>query len=132
MIRMRRARGQAIVEFALVLPIFLLLVFAITEFGRIWMIQHVLTTASRSGARVGILPSSTTSEVTTAVNNYLTPPKFDPAQASISMTNVGVSAPSGAVTSVTVAYSYQVLSGSLIPQLQGTLMLTSTTQMRHE
>ena len=32
----RRQEGQSLVEFALVIPIFLLLLFGIIEFGRIW------------------------------------------------------------------------------------------------
>ena len=121
------------VEFALVLPIFLLLVFAITEFGRIWMIQHILTTASRSGARVGILPSATQGDVTNAVNKYLNAANLDPADCSTTPSaTVGTSGSSGDDVSVTVNYNFEVLSGSAIPQLQGTLVLTSTTTMRHE
>ena len=130
--RFRRREGQAIVEFALVLPMFLLLVYAITEFGRIWMVQHVLTTASRAGARTGILPSSETSDVTTAVNNYLTAAGLDLALTGTQMSGVGTGTSSGDPTSVTVTYNFSVLSGSMISSLQGTVQLTSTTVMRHE
>ena len=130
--RRRRDRGQAVVEFALILPLFVMLVFAICEFGRVWMNQHVLTTASRTGVRVGILPSSTTGDVQTAVDNHLTAAGLDPNSASISMSNVGTSASSGAVTSVSVSYDVAILTGSLIPALQGTITLNSATTMRHE
>ena len=130
--RTRTDAGQAAVEFALVLPLFVLLVFAICEFGRVWMNQHVLTTASRTGARVGILPSSTTGDVQTAVDNHLTAAGLDPTNASVSMSNVGTSASSGDVTSVSVSYDVAILTGSLIPALQGTITLNSATTMRHE
>ena len=48
------ARGQTIVEFALVLPIFLLIVFGIFDFGRIVFLQSQLENAVREGVRTGI------------------------------------------------------------------------------
>jgi len=46
-----RERGAAAVEFALVMPILLLLVFAIIDFGRLLNQQITLTEAAREGAR---------------------------------------------------------------------------------
>ena len=54
-------RAAAVVEFAVVAPVLFLLVFGMIEFGRMVMVQQVLTNASREGARVGILDGSTTS-----------------------------------------------------------------------
>ena len=47
--------GQALVEFALVLPIFLLILFGIVEFARAWNIYEVLTDAAREGARNAVV-----------------------------------------------------------------------------
>jgi len=44
--------GQSLIEFALVLPILLLVVFGITELGRAIMVTSVLNAASREGARL--------------------------------------------------------------------------------
>ena len=44
-------RGAAAVEFALVLPILIILIFFIIEFGRLYNIQISLTGAARAGAR---------------------------------------------------------------------------------
>ena len=49
-------RGQAMAEIALVLPLFLLFVFAIIEIGRAWGAKQGLTSAAREGARILILP----------------------------------------------------------------------------
>ncbi|MGA2061629.1 MAG: TadE/TadG family type IV pilus assembly protein [Thermoguttaceae bacterium] len=72
----RQRRGAAAVEFAIVAPVFFLLVFGMIEYGRMVMVQQVLTNASREGARVGVLdpPTGQTSLpiVTSTVNNYLT------------------------------------------------------------
>jgi Flp pilus assembly protein TadG len=47
-----RDGGAAAVEFALVLPILLLLLFGIIDFGRLYFTQITLTDAAREGARV--------------------------------------------------------------------------------
>lgn len=49
----RRQRAQAMVEFALVLPLLLLLLYGIVEFGRLIFMYASLVTASREGARYG-------------------------------------------------------------------------------
>lgn len=46
-------RGQGIVEFALVLPVFLIFVLGIMEFGRLLFIYAATQTASREGSRFG-------------------------------------------------------------------------------
>ena len=50
-----RDRGAAAVEFALVLPILLLLMCGIVDFGRALHAQVVLTQAAREGARLAAL-----------------------------------------------------------------------------
>lgn len=44
-------RGQALAEFALVLPLILLFIAAILEFARAWNIKQAVTDAAREGAR---------------------------------------------------------------------------------
>ncbi|PKM76263.1 MAG: pilus assembly protein TadE [Firmicutes bacterium HGW-Firmicutes-15] len=48
-------QGQALVELALVLPILLMLLFGIIEFGRIFGAYMVITNLSREGARYGVV-----------------------------------------------------------------------------
>lgn len=50
--------GAAAVEFALVLPLLLLLVFGIMDFGRAYNMQIALTQAAREGVRVAALGGS--------------------------------------------------------------------------
>ena len=54
----RRSRGQALVEFALIAPVFLVLVFAIIEGGRFVFFYEVLNNATREGARYAIIHGS--------------------------------------------------------------------------
>lgn len=52
---MKRARGQALVEFALVAPLFFTLLFGIVEVGRFIFYYEVLNNATREGARYAIV-----------------------------------------------------------------------------
>jgi Flp pilus assembly protein TadG len=47
----RPRRGQALIEFALILPVILLLVVGMLEFARAWNLHQVMTDAAREGAR---------------------------------------------------------------------------------
>ena len=47
----KNQRGQALVEMALVLPVLILLMFGIVEFGRIYSSQLMINSVAREGAR---------------------------------------------------------------------------------
>jgi Flp pilus assembly protein TadG len=51
----RGERGQALAEFALVLPLVLLFIAGIIEMGRAWNIKEVVTDAAREGARYTVV-----------------------------------------------------------------------------
>lgn len=59
---MRRsgAKGQALIEFAVVVPLLMLLVLGIFEFGRIYHAKLVVTQAVREGARRAVVVTGTT------------------------------------------------------------------------
>jgi Flp pilus assembly protein TadG len=59
----RRSPGQSLVEFALVIPLFLLLFMAIVDFGSAVFTYNSLTNAAREGARLAIVNQDTTSVV---------------------------------------------------------------------
>lgn len=66
-------RGGSMVEFALILPILIVLLFGIIEFGILIYNQQVLTNAAREGARRGIVqdtPRIQASEINQTVQNY--------------------------------------------------------------
>lgn len=48
----RDQRGAAALEFALIAPLLVLLLFGIIEFGRVWSARNVYISAAREGARV--------------------------------------------------------------------------------
>jgi hypothetical protein len=58
----QRSTGQALAEFALVAPIFFLLLFALIEFGRAVYCVEMLKSAAREGARYGIVHGAQSGE----------------------------------------------------------------------
>ncbi len=64
-------RGAALVETAIVLPIFFMVVLGIIEFGRAFMVAQLLNNAAREGTRIAIMAGSTNTEVETAVQNFV-------------------------------------------------------------
>ncbi len=67
----KHRRGAAAVEFAIVAPLFFLLIMGMIEIGRGVMVQQIITNASREGARLAVLPGSTTAEVNTRIDDIL-------------------------------------------------------------
>ncbi|MFL5327298.1 MAG: TadE/TadG family type IV pilus assembly protein [Gemmataceae bacterium] len=64
-------RGTHTVEFALAFPIFATFLLGLIEVGRGFMVAGLLSNAAQAGCRAGVVPSATTSTVTTAVDSYL-------------------------------------------------------------
>lgn len=125
----RERRGAALVEFALVAPVFLLLIVGSIEFGRAIMVQEALTNASREGARVGVLDGATTSDVTTAVNTYLTGMSISGATTSVSPTDPGTTA-NGTQVTVLVSIPYSTVTWVPSPWFLKNATLSAVTVMQ--
>jgi Flp pilus assembly protein TadG len=73
--KIRRAqRGNAMIEFVLVLPLLLVLLLGAIDWGFYFMIREAVINATREGARVGSVATSSaaaTTDAKTAVRNYL-------------------------------------------------------------
>jgi Flp pilus assembly protein TadG len=127
----RGRRGAAAVEFAVVAPVYFLFVFGMIEYGRMVMVQQILTNAAREGARVGILDNSTMSGVTAAANQYLTPANINGATITASP-NPPSSAAAGTPVTVTVAVAFNRVSWLPAPLFLGGTTLSYTATMRRE
>jgi Flp pilus assembly protein TadG len=126
----RTRRGAAVVEFAVIAPLFFMMVFGIIEFGRALMVQQILTNASREGARRAIVEGATASEVKELVSDYLS-------NASVSGSTTQVSPQSlqavGMGDKVTVTVSVPYASVAWMPSwFLGNNTLTASTTMRGE
>ena len=81
--KLRSQQGASVVEFALILPLLVVLIFGIIEFSLALYDKAIITNASREGARVGVVARWDTSvtparynplhiiEIQTTMNNYL-------------------------------------------------------------
>lgn len=81
-------RGQSVVEFALIVPIFLLMVLGVVEFGRAWNIHQVVQEAAREAVRVGVVYQGSDhnemrADITEVVSRNLALVGLDPAAADI-------------------------------------------------
>jgi Flp pilus assembly protein TadG len=61
--RSTRRRGSTAVEVALTLPIFIMFLAALMEFGHVLFVSHMLKAAAKSGARYGSTDGITTAQV---------------------------------------------------------------------
>lgn len=134
----RNKHGVVAVEFSLVLPVLLLLVFGIIEFGLAMYDKAVITNASREAARAGVVlknPKMTTAQIQNVALNYCQNHLITLG----SSTSPTVTVPSGQGGSfgtpltVTVTYSYSGLAlGAMIRPFTGPLQLAATTVMNNE
>ena len=125
-------RGAAAVEFALVLPVLVVVLFGIIEFGLILYSKEVLTNASREGTRAGIVqatPKLTVAQIQGIVTNYITGTGVTGTW-NTTVTGAGGLFGTNLTVTVTLPYNYLVLPN--FTTLTGPLTLTATTVMRHE
>jgi Flp pilus assembly protein TadG len=64
----KHCKGQALVEMAIILPLLLLLVLGIFEFGRAMYIKNTLTNAARAGARAAVVTYGISNSGQVAIN----------------------------------------------------------------
>lgn len=126
-------RGQTLVEFALILPLFLLMFFAMVDFGRGFYTWLLVTNAAREGARVAATQQPA-SAVQTRINDALG--GLDPVELTITLTNIQGSR--GQAVEVDLAYDFEFVTpiGGFVAILGGgsleTPTITSHSSMRLE
>src|SRR5207249_4329934 len=130
----RRERGQGLVEFVLVLPIFLLLVFSIIDFGMGFHAWLTVTNSAREGARVGAV-RSTQAQIVQKVKD--TSSELNSCNMTITVTNA--QGTPGTSVIVKVDYDYTLITplDAIMNRISGgkvgpKLKFTSTADMRLE
>ncbi|MBI5576004.1 MAG: pilus assembly protein [Deltaproteobacteria bacterium] len=123
----RSEKGQSLVEFSLVLPIFLFLLVGIAEFGRAWMTRNILTGAAREAVRIAAVQGNSSS-ATARANNILSSAGIN--GASVVLNDDGTAYGTCAAT---VSYNFPLAVAGFLPGLSGTsIPLSSSTSMRKE
>lgn len=136
-------RGTSAVEFAIVLPLLVVFIFGIIEFGLVFYNKAMVTNASREAARTGIVyrdPPVTVVEIQSVVDNYCGGllVSFGSSPGAVTTVPSGECANHGNELVVNVAYRYDFL---LIPDflttffsggLPGSIDVSAVTRMRCE
>jgi Flp pilus assembly protein TadG len=130
--------GQSLVEFALTLPLVLLILMGIIQFGRAWMAQQVLTDAGREAVRRAAVadPTVTIDTVQLVVKKALARASLDSSAVQIIMsgTAIGTAGVRGDAIGVQLALPFSL--GWLTPFMQFSMgqgvTLRTFAEMRHE
>lgn len=143
---MRNKKGAALIEFTVIFPLLIIVLFGIIEFGFIIYNKAMITNASREGARYGIVmanPRITADQIRTVVKNYCSNHLITFTGGTTLVDNllpdgnidvVGAEGAFPADLTVTVTYNYGFL---VIPRFVeslgfGPITLTAETVMRME
>lgn len=140
--RVRSQAGAELVEFALVLPILLLVFGGIVDFGLLLQRQQVVTNAAREGARLAVLPGYSQADVEARVTQFVREGiSNDTAAPATNLTLVTLTPGTGppfqaAQVQVTLADRFLIL-GPIVSLAGGsgafgTVALRATTTMRVE
>lgn len=108
----RRDHGAVAVEFALLLPVLLLLLFGIVDFGRMLNAQLLITQAASEGARLGALgvaPATVVSRTQTAAAPLSPVPTVNTGTACVANAQAGVDA----VVIVTYTFTFLTPVGAI-------------------
>jgi len=135
----RDERGAVLVEFAVTLPLLLLELAGILDFGFVFQQYEVMTNAAREGARMAVLPGYAETDVQKRVAIYLTNAGISGA-ATTTVTPTQIALGGGLsslpATKVTVQMNYTFKFLGPIAQLFGgsfgTVTLSTASEMRTE
>ena len=116
---------------ALLFQLFFLLVFGLIEYGRMVMVQQLLTNGAREGVRVGVLDGSTETKVKTAVNTYLSAAGIKNTTTTVSP-NPPSSATANSPVTVTVSVGFKAVSWLPSPIFLSGKTLSFSAVMRRE
>ncbi|HEY3068123.1 MAG TPA: TadE/TadG family type IV pilus assembly protein [Methylomirabilota bacterium] len=125
-------RGTSSIEFLLIAPFLLFILFASVELSRAWFTMNLMTTAAREAVRAGVVAAPT--NVTAAGNARLT--QILAASPSTAGWTGGVTCSANpcapdAVVTATVSLNFTTVVPNLLPMLNP-IVLQQTASMRYE
>jgi Flp pilus assembly protein TadG len=123
-------RGVAAAEFAIVAPVFFMMVIGFIEFGRALMVQQVLINASRVGAREASTTGATTAQVQSAVEAYASGVSVN--GVSVTVSPDPATAVAGTTITVNTSVPFSNVSWMSTPWFLGGKTLRASSEMRKE
>ncbi len=109
-------RGQQALEFALVLPVLVLVVLGVLDLARAFFAAITITNAARVGARYGLAYPTQTDDIIEATRTEADDSGIDLRDTTIA--NIGVdcgTCASGEAITVTVTYTFTLITGAVLP-----------------
>lgn len=125
----RSEKGQALIEFTIILPILLLLLFGIMEFGRIYSTGLIMNHVAREGVRIGSTGASD-SQIIEVIKN--SSPTLDSTQLAISIMPEQLLRIRGEELTVSVSYPVRVLAPFISVITGETVTVSGYSVMRIE
>jgi Flp pilus assembly protein TadG len=139
--KLKDQEGASAIEFAIVLPLLMMVLFGIIEFSIAFYDKAMITNASREGARAGIVlkpaprdAATEDTEVENKVNYYLAGKLITLGTANtpvVAINREGFSTGDSLTVTVTYNYDYYVLPG-FVAGITGPVTLDATTVMNME
>lgn len=124
----RRRTGAVLVEFAIVAPMFFVLILGAFEFGRLNVIRHTADNAAYEAARHAIVPGATSAEAVAEANRILNIVGTRGARISVNPTVLGPD-----VNTVTVTVEVPMApNGWIVPRFTSASTMRSVATMRTE
>lgn len=129
--RQLNRRGAAVVEFAVVAPLMIMMTVGMMEVGRLVMVKQIMVNASREGARQSVLPGSTNASVASYVTQQLQGSSINGATVTITPSNLSA-AKAGTSVTVSIAVSSKSISWLPKPMFSLNETIEAATTMRKE
>ncbi len=117
-------QGQELVEFAILLPLLVLIVFGVLDLGRVFFAAITITNAARVGARYGMAYPGDEAGIITVAQAEAQGSGLDLTNPTVSAIDVScpdsftpdvLPCPSGDAIRVTIAYTFTLIIGSVLP-----------------
>lgn len=126
---LRNDKGQSLVEFSLIIPIIVLMIMAIIEFGLMFNAYLTINNSSREGARYAAV-GGTDAEIVAKIIS--TAPKLKSEYISVSIVPSEANRSRGDTVTVYVTYDYKVLIPLMSTIIDNIVDLNAQTSMRVE
>ena len=123
------SRGTSTLEFVVVLPVLLFVLFSIVELSRAWLTLNLATAAAREGVRAGVVaPADSVSTAGDAkINSILGNGTWTGG-----VTCAASPCAADQVVSATVTLQFQTVVPLILPAMFGNMAITQTASIRYE
>jgi Flp pilus assembly protein TadG len=129
----RKRRGTALVEAAFLLPILLLVLFGMVEYGGLFWRAEQLEATARTAVRAGAISGGSTGAVNTAISSMMTAAGLSSSGYTVTLNPVDPSTLAvGATFTVTISVPYTNVSLTKCPLVPTPVTLTRSCSMAKE